>query len=66
MIPIGNDVDRDADTTGHYHLVAGAMNGFDQSQTEFSGILKVECDQTRRCMALIEGVDCLNENRSSV
>jgi hypothetical protein len=66
MISIGHDVDRDADATGHHHLVTGAMNGFDQSPAEFSGVLKVECDQTRRRMALIEGVDRFNENRSSV
>src|SRR6478735_4715931 len=66
MISIGHDVDRDADATGHHHLVAGAMNGFDQSPAEFPGVLEVERDQARRRMALIEGVDRFNENRSSV
>jgi hypothetical protein len=66
MVSIGNDVDRDADAAGHHQLVTGAMNRFDQSPAEFSCVLKVECDQTRRRMALIEGVDRFNENRSSI
>src|SRR5260370_39772134 len=66
MVSIGNDVDRDADATGHDQLVTGAMNGFYQSPAEFSCVLKVEGDQPRRCVALIEGVNRFNENRSSI
>ena len=57
MVSIGNDIDRDADAAGYDQLVTGAVDGFDQSPAEFSCVLKVERDQARRRMALIEGVD---------
>src|SRR5258706_9698371 len=66
MISIGNDIDRDADSTGHHQLGPRAMYGFDQPPAEFSCVLKVECDQARRRMALIEGVDRFDEDCSSV
>src|SRR5258706_11110004 len=66
MVSIGNDIDRDADSTGHHQLGPRAMYGFDQPPAEFSCVLKVECDQARRRMALIEGVDRFDEDCSSV
>ncbi len=66
MVSIGNDIDRDADSTGHHQLGPRAMYGFDQPPAEFSCVLKVKCDQARRRMALIEGVDRFDEDCSSV
>ena len=66
MVSIGDDVDRDADSAGRHQLGPRAVNGFDQPPAEFSCVLKVERDQARRRMALVEGVDRFNENRSSI
>ena len=66
MVSIGDDVDRDADSAGHHQLGPRAVNGFEQSPAKFSCIPKVERDHPGRRMALVEGVDRFNENRSSV
>jgi hypothetical protein len=63
MISVGDHVDRDADAAGHNQLVTGAVNGLDRSPAEFLGVLKIEADQSRRRMGLIEGVNGFNKNR---
>ncbi len=66
MISVGNHVNRDADAAGYDQLGPRAMNGFDQSPTEFSCILEIERDQAGRRVALIERIDRFDEDRSSV
>ena len=66
MISVGNHIDRDADAAGYDQLGTRAMNGFDQSPTEFSGVLEIERDQARRRMALIEGIDRFDEDPFSI